>query len=1411
MGLLFTQGLSTVDGSKRSCGCLLVCTSYFEKKTIVNFKQEIENTKATDSDIGFWVGLNPEGPWESFRSLLPLSVVPKMLNENFFALEVMMKNGRKYAIFRGLAVVVNDADIPLEVSTCPMSMLHNHAFPTTETSNLAVLTEEIFENQRYQPISGWGNKWPGFRGNDPGRWSTRDFSYSSKDFFEPPLPPGWQWTSPWRVEKSKFVDDDGWAYGTDYQNLKWPPNTPKSRSKSTLDFVRRRRWIRTRKQVPENATMMRNVIAVISPLSSAVLPWRSMAKDSDLCLQVRPFVEYPQISYTWGCAVTNSNTSDQLPIDQSPFCRQNTMKSGNNSVPSSSLLLNQLEKKDMLVYCNPGSGSKQCVWFSVGLDASVHQMELNTPAYDWKISINSPIKLENRLPCQADYTIWERAKEGNRIERQHGIIASGSSSFIYSADIRRSVYLTLFLQGGWVLEKDAIPILDLSALGHVSSFWMVHQQSHRRLRVSIERDLGGTSAAPKRIRLFVPYWIVNDLSLSLAYRVVEIEPIDSTDTDSLLISRAVKSAKLALKDPTNSIGGKNLSSRRNIQILETMEDINPIPVMLSPQDYISRSGLLPFSSQSEAFLSPRLGIAVAIRHSEHYSPGISLLELENKERVDVRAFNPNGSYYKLSALLTMTSNRTKFLTTVECSVKSIEIGAFCSERVVHFQPQTVFINRIGRSISLQQCGTQSVDWVHPYDPPKNFLWQSTSKSELVKNDVERDQIYIKVEIRSGGKSSHYEVVFRLASSSSPFRIENRSMFLPLRFRQAGGSDESWRLLPTNAAASYFWEDLGRQRLLEVLIDGTDTLKSQKYNIDQIDNHEPMLVSGGPVRALCVAVLKEGKAQVVKIMDWMPSKETVAVVPRRHPSTLSHLPNNEFKQSLTTSDSEFHVIIELAELGVSVIDQTPEEILYLSLQNLLLSYSTGLGSGISRFKLRMHGIQLDNQLPLTPMPVLFRPQRITDQLDYIIKLSMTMQSDGTRDLYVYPYLGFQGPENIAFLVKIHEPIMWRLHEMVQQGSLSRVFGDSTTAVALDPIIQIGLLNVSEIRFKVTLAMSPSQRPAGVLGFWLSLMTALGNTENMLVRIHQRFNEDVCMRQSALVSAAISNIQKDLLSQPLQLLSGVDILGNASSALGHMSKGVAALSMDKKFIQSRQKQEKGVEDLGDVIREGGGALAKGLFRGVTGILTKPLEGAKSSGVEGFVQGVGKGIIGAAAQPVSGVLDLLSKTTEGANAMRMKITSAITSEEQLLRRRLPRVIGGDNLLQPYDDYKAQGQGQEGKKGSREANRWSKYHKVHEVINGIIAPTQAYLTTKFSGGSNSKMGDQLGSSLCDTVRSIEAHDNGGRRRLRAPQNPQGQDNTLEFRSSGFVGGARASLAGYQWSGLVELTSRAVQSARGV
>lgn len=45
------------------------------------------------------------------------------------------------------------------------------------------------------------------------------------------------------------------------------------------------------------------------------------------------------------------------------------------------------------------------------------------------------------------------------------------------------------------------------------------------------------------------------------------------------------------------------------------------------------------------------------------------------------------------------------------------------------------------------------------------------------------------------------------------------------------------------------------------------------------------------------------------------------------------------------------------------------------------------------------------------------------------------------------------------------------------------------------------------------------------------------------------------------------------------------------------------------------------------------------GVTGVITKPVSGAKEQGVEGFFKGLGKGAVGLVVKPVAGVVDFAS----------------------------------------------------------------------------------------------------------------------------------------------------------------------------
>lgn len=174
------------------------------------------------------------------------------------------------------------------------------------------------------------------------------------------------------------------------------------------------------------------------------------------------------------------------------------------------------------------------------------------------------------------------------------------------------------------------------------------------------------------------------------------------------------------------------------------------------------------------------------------------------------------------------------------------------------------------------------------------------------------------------------------------------MFLPIRFHQVDGSSNSWQFLLPNSSASFLWEDLGRRRLLEILVDGANAMASEKYNIDEICDYQPIHVVDGPVRAIRVTVLKEEKVNIVRITDWMPDSDSPTILSIGISSPMPHVSKDEKgQQALSISEDEFHVIVEIADFGLSIVDHTPEEILYLSIQNLLLAYSTGLGSGISR--------------------------------------------------------------------------------------------------------------------------------------------------------------------------------------------------------------------------------------------------------------------------------------------------------------------------------------------------------------------------------------------------------------------------------------------------------------------------------
>ncbi|XP_029943561.1 vacuolar protein sorting-associated protein 13C [Salarias fasciatus] len=141
------------------------------------------------------------------------------------------------------------------------------------------------------------------------------------------------------------------------------------------------------------------------------------------------------------------------------------------------------------------------------------------------------------------------------------------------------------------------------------------------------------------------------------------------------------------------------------------------------------------------------------------------------------------------------------------------------------------------------------------------------------------------------------------------------------------------------------------------------------------------------------------------------------------------------------------------------------------------------------------------------------------------------------------------------------------------------------------------------------------------------------------------------------------------------------GVVSRLTGSVGKGLAAITMDKEYQQKRREEmNRPPRDFGESLAKGGKGLLKGVVGGVTGIVTKPVEGAKKEGAAGFFKGIGKGLVGVVARPTGGIVDMASSTFQG-------IQRAAESTEEVTRLRPVRLIREDGIIRPYDLTESQG----------------------------------------------------------------------------------------------------------------------------
>ncbi len=98
-------------------------------------------------------------------------------------------------------------------------------------------------------------------------------------------------------------------------------------------------------------------------------------------------------------------------------------------------------------------------------------------------------------------------------------------------------------------------------------------------------------------------------------------------------------------------------------------------------------------------------------------------------------------------------------------------------------------------------------------------------------------------------------------------------------------------------------------------------------------------------------------------------------------------------------------------------------------------------------------------------------------------------------------------------------------------------------------------------------------------------------------------------------------------------------------------------------------------------GGEGFLRNVGRGISGIVERPVEGAREGGFEGLLLGLVKGALGVVALPVGGIVD-------AAGALLSSIRNEAVGAEHVVRRlRPPRCLPRDRILRLFSRREAEG----------------------------------------------------------------------------------------------------------------------------
>lgn len=172
-----------------------------------------------------------------------------------------------------------------------------------------------------------------------------------------------------------------------------------------------------------------------------------------------------------------------------------------------------------------------------------------------------------------------------------------------------------------------------------------------------------------------------------------------------------------------------------------------------------------------------------------------------------------------------------------------------------------------------------------------------------------------------------------------FRIENRIPNMKINIRQSTLGDDAWVTIHPLSSINFAWEVPYGPNLIDICLQNGNNISFQNISLENAtgsyaglrkEGFDFHITESGDKRNVRIIDIKK---DLTELLDKQPTNESI-----------SNGDGPSLVEKMKTTAPPVEFIIELGVVGISLVDHRPRELLYLSLEKVFVSYSSGYDGG-----------------------------------------------------------------------------------------------------------------------------------------------------------------------------------------------------------------------------------------------------------------------------------------------------------------------------------------------------------------------------------------------------------------------------------------------------------------------------------